>query len=162
MDNTSSRNFWNHQSPTIVLKWTLMIRKNHKWFQFFPLQVTIRELLYILVSDPNDSVIKKALDEENNINISDSKFLTLLSLQLKLMSARYKVMCRCEYWISSKSINALLLSWSHPYLKKFKNQSQNAQNGRSSEKSNCIYETYKNRVIPHGRLYIYAKASDME
>ena len=31
---------------------------------------------------------------------------------------------------------------------------------RSGEKSNCIYETYKNTVMPHGR-HIYVKASDM-
>ena len=31
----------------------------------------------------------------------------------------------------------------------------------SGEKSNRIYETYKNIVMPHGR-HIYAKASDME
>ena len=45
-------------------------------------------------------------------------------------------------------------------FKKLKDQSKNSQNRRSGEKSNCIYETYKNTVMPHGR-HIYAKASDM-
>ena len=39
--------------------------------------------------------------------------------------------------------------------------SQNAQNRRSGEKANYLFETYKNSVIPHGR-HIYAKSSDMD
>ena len=34
---------------------------------------------------------------------------------------------------------------------KLNNLSQNAQNRRSSEKSNCLFETCKNSVMPHGR-----------
>ena len=50
-----------------------------------------------------------------------------------------------------------MLSWRDRYLKKLKDQIQNAQNIRSVEKSNFIYETYKNILIPHGR-HIYDKA----
>ena len=46
-------------------------------------------------------------------------------------------------------------------LKKLKDQNQNAQKRRSGEKENCIYETYKNTVMPHER-HIYAKASDIK
>ena len=45
-------------------------------------------------------------------------------------------------------------------LKKLKDLSQNAQNRRSGGKANCIYETYKNIVMTHGR-HNYAKAYDM-
>ena len=45
-------------------------------------------------------------------------------------------------------------------LKKFKYFSQNAQNRRYEEKSDRIYETYTNTVIPHGH-HIYAKSYDM-
>ena len=45
-------------------------------------------------------------------------------------------------------------------FEKLKDLSQNAQNRRSGGK-NCIYETYKNKVMPHGR-HIYAKSYDME
>ena len=38
---------------------------------------------------------------------------------------------------------------------KIKDQIQNYDNRRSSEKSNFVYETYKYTVIPHG-LHIYA------
>ena len=69
-------------------------------------------------------------------------------------------MCGCECCISAKGIHSSLISWRDWYLKKLKDQSQNDQNRRSGEKSNCIYETYKNTVMPHGR-HIYAKASDM-
>ena len=46
------------------------------------------------------------------------------------------------------------------YKKKLKDIIQNAQNRRSGEKENRIYETYKNTVMPHG-CHIYAKAYDM-
>ena len=46
-------------------------------------------------------------------------------------------------------------------FKKLKYLIQNAQNKRSGEKENCIYATYKNIVMTHGR-HIYAKAYDME
>ena len=42
-------------------------------------------------------------------------------------------------------------------FKNLKYQRQNAQNRRSGGKSNRIYETYKNTVMPHGR-HIYANA----
>ena len=69
-------------------------------------------------------------------------------------------MCGCECCIYSKSVHSSLLSWRDSYLKKLKDQIQNAQKRRSGEKSNHIYETYKNTVMPHGNN-IYAKAYDM-
>ena len=54
-----------------------------------------------------------------------------------------------------------MLSWRDIYLKKTKDQSQNAQSRSSGEKTHHIYTTYKNTVMPHGS-HIYAKASDME
>ena len=125
------------------------------------LQVSVRELHNILVSDPNDSGLKYARDEENNILISDSTLRSLLPPQLNQMSARYKLMYGCECCIYDKIINSSLLSWRDRYLKKIKYQSQNAQNRRSVEKSYHIYETHKNKVMPHGR-HIYSKAADME
>ena len=41
-----------------------------------------------------------------------------------------------------------------------KDQSQNSQSRRSSEKENNIYETYKHTVMLHGHR-IYSKVSDM-
>ena len=70
-------------------------------------------------------------------------------------------MCGCECYISDKSIHSSLLSWNDRYLKKLKDQIQYSQSRRSSEKSNSIYDTYKNTVMPHGR-HISAKASGME
>ena len=58
-------------------------------------------------------------------------------------------------------MHSSLLSWRDRYFKKLKDISQNAQNKRYGGKSNHIYKTYKNTVMPHGRL-IYAKAYDME
>ena len=45
-------------------------------------------------------------------------------------------------------------------LKKLKDLRQNPQNRKYGEKSNSIYETYKNTVMPHGRN-IYAKTYDI-
>ena len=71
--------------------------------------------------------------------------------QLKQISSQYKVVWGCEYFISAKSIHSLFLSWSDWYLKKLKDKSQNSQNRKSGEKGNCIYETYKNIGMQHGR-----------
>ena len=60
------------------------------------LQVSVRELHNILVSDPNDGGLKDAWDEYGKIIISDSTLRSLLPPQLKQMSARYKVICGCE------------------------------------------------------------------
>ena len=68
-------------------------------------------------------------------------------------------MCGCECCISAKGMHSSLLSWRDRYLKKIKDLIQNAQNRRSGEKANIIYETYKNTVMPHGH-HIYAKAYD--
>ena len=122
--------------------------------------MSVRELNDSLLIDTNDDSIKDARDEDNNIIISDSTLRSLLPPQSKQMSARYKVMCGCEYFIFSKIIHSSFLSWRDRYLEKIKDKIQNDQSRRSGEKSHHIYETYKNTVMPHVR-HIYAKASDM-
>ena len=47
------------------------------------IQVSVREIHNRLVSDPNDVGLKYDRDEDDNINISDSKFHSLLPPQLK-------------------------------------------------------------------------------
>ena len=81
------------------------------------LQVYVREIYNSFVSDPNDGGLKDARDEYGKIIISDSTLGSLLPPQLKKMSARYKVMCGCECFISTKSIHSSLLSWRDRYLK---------------------------------------------
>ena len=60
------------------------------------LQVSVRELQNILVSDPNYVGLKDARYEDDNIS-SDYTLPSLLTPQLKQMSTRYKVMCGCEF-----------------------------------------------------------------
>ena len=67
------------------------------------LQVSVRELHHSLVSDPNYGGLKDARDEDGKIIISDSTFRSLLPPQLEQMSARYKIMCGCECYISDKA-----------------------------------------------------------
>ena len=117
------------------------------------LQVSVREVHKNLVSDPDNGVLKESRDAENNIIVSDSTLRSLLPPQLKKMSSRYKVVCGCECFISAKGIHSSLFSWRDRYFEKLKDQSQNSQNKKSGEKSNRIYETYKNTVMPHG-IYI--------
>ena len=81
------------------------------------LQVSVIEPHNSLVSDPNDGVTKDSRDEDGNIIISDSTLRLLLPPQLKQMSARYKIMCGCECFISAKSIHSSLLYCRDRYLK---------------------------------------------
>ena len=69
-------------------------------------------------------------------------------------------MCGCECCIYAKSIHSSLLSWRDRYLKKLKDQSQNAQSRMYDEKAHQIYTTYKNTVMPHGS-HIHDTVSDM-
>ena len=98
------------------------------------LQVYVRELNNSLVSDPNYGGIKDARDENSKIIISYSTLRSLLPPQLKQISSRYKVMGGCECCISAKRIHSSLISWRDSYLKKLKDQIQNAQIRRSGEK----------------------------
>ena len=125
------------------------------------LQVSVREMHNSLVIGTNDGGIKDAWDEDDNIIISDSTLRSLLPLQLKQMSAQYKVMCGCECCIYAKSIHSILLSWRDRYSEKLKDKIQNSQIRRSDEKSHRIYETYKNTIMAHGR-HIYDKSYDTE
>ena len=92
----------------------------------FLIQVFVRELHNILVSDPNDGGLKDAREEDGKIIISDSTLSSMLPPHLKQTSAGYRVMCCCECCISAKSIHSSLLSWRDRYLKKLKYQSQDS------------------------------------
>ena len=70
------------------------------------LQVSVRELHNILVSDPDDCGLKNARVEDDNIIISDSSFCSLLPPKLKQISALCKVMCGFECCIFDKSIHS--------------------------------------------------------
>ena len=59
------------------------------------LQVSVRELHNSLVIYPNYVGIKDDWDEDGKIIISYSSLCSLLTPQLKQMSARYKIMCGC-------------------------------------------------------------------
>ena len=85
---------------------------------------------------------------------------SIIKPQIKKMSARYKVVCDGECLISSKIIHSSLLLWRYSSLRKLNNISQNEKNRRSGEKDNCIFDIYKNSVMPHG-CHIYATSSDM-
>ena len=98
------------------------------------LHVSVRELHNSLVIDTKYGGLKEAMDEENNIIISDSKLRKLLLQQLKQMTEQYKVVCGCECCISAKSIHPSLLSLRDWYLKKLKDQNFNNENIRSGEK----------------------------
>ena len=60
------------------------------------IQVSVRELHNILVSDPNDVCIKNYRYEDDNIIISYSTLSSLLPTQLNQTSAQYKVIFGCE------------------------------------------------------------------
>ena len=84
-----------------------------------------------MVSPPEEGGTQEARDADNNIIISDLTLCNILPPQLKNMTSRYKVMCGCEYCVSSKSIHSSLLTWCDCHLKNLKDRSRNAQNTSS-------------------------------
>ena len=103
------------------------------------LQFSVRELHNSIVGPPEEGGLKKAVDSDNNIIISDYTLQSIIPPQLKNMSERHKVMCGLECCIYAKSIHSSLLSWRDLYLRKLNYLSQNAQNRRSGEKSNNLF-----------------------
>ena len=77
--------------PQLVPKWLL--------------QLSVKELHNILVSDTNYGGLKNARYEDDKIIISYYILCLLLPHQSKQMSIHYKVMCSCECCISAKSIH---------------------------------------------------------
>ena len=107
-----------------------------------------------MVITPKYGVLKLERNADNYIIISHYTLRNIFPPQLKKNPTCYKVMCDCECCISAKSMHLCLLSWRNFHQKKIKDKSQNAQNRRSGEMANCIFETYKNSVMAHGR-HIY-------
>ena len=66
------------------------------------------------------------------------------------MTTRYKVMCGCEYFISSLCMSSSLSTWHDFRMKHLKDRSCNAQNIRSGEISCRIFETFNKSVQRHG------------
>ena len=112
-----------------------------------------------MVSPLEEVALKDSRDADNSISIGDSTLRSILPPHLNKIYEHYKVMCGCELCISAKSINSSYISWRDHYLRELKNLSKNAQNRRSGEKSNRLFETYKNSVMPHG-CHIYETAAD--
>ena len=111
---------------------------------------------------PNENLFIFPLLKSLNSGVPVHTYLLVLYLKLlRWVWGILSFMCGCRCCISAKIIHSSLLSWRYPYFIKLKDQIQNSQNRRSGEKSNCIYETFKNTVMPHGRQ-VYAKASDLE
>ena len=69
-------------------------------------------------------------------------------------------MCGCDCCIYAKSTHSSLLSWRENVFK-LKDQSCNAQNRRSGEMSNSLFDTYKSAFMPHGKN-MFQTAYDMD
>ena len=70
--------------------------------------MSVSELHNVIVSDPIDSGNKDVRYEGGNIIISDSTLRSLLTPQLKQMSARYMILCGCEFCISAKKYTFII------------------------------------------------------
>ena len=79
-----------------------MVTLKNRWFEFFLLQVSVRELNNIMLSPQEEGGIKYEIDTDNNIFISDSMLHNIIPTQIKKMTAQYKVVCGCECYISEK------------------------------------------------------------
>ena len=73
------------QSPTVndFLKVKIDVHTEPQQLKIFLLQVSVRELHNRLVSDAENGGLKEAIDEDDNIIISDSTLCSLLPPQLK-------------------------------------------------------------------------------
>ena len=109
----------------------------------FLLKVSAQEIPNIMVSPPEEGVLKEEIDSDNNITISDYTLISIMPPQRNHMYARYKVICGCECYTSTKNIHSLLISCHDPYLNKLKDLSQNSQNRRSGKMANSLFETYE-------------------
>ena len=66
------------------------------------------------------------------------------------MISLYKVIPGRGCCISSKNMHSSLLSWRDRFLEKLKDKRCSAQDRRSGEMANHLFETYKNTFMPHG------------
>ena len=64
----------------------------------------VQELHNSMVGPPESGEIKEIRDVDNIIIISDSTLGSIMPPQRKKMSEQYKVMCGCQFWISTKTI----------------------------------------------------------
>ena len=71
----------------------------------FLLHVSVRKLRNNLFSNTDNDGLKESRNEDDNTITSDSTLRSPLPPQLKQNSSRYKLMCGCEYCISSKSMH---------------------------------------------------------
>ena len=85
------------------------------------------ELHSSMVGLPEEGRINESRDADNNIIISDSTLRNILPSQLKKMTSRYKVMCGCECFISSKSMHSSLLTRRDCCLKHLKDRIHHTQ-----------------------------------
>ena len=99
------------QSPIVIycLKLSIDIHSESQLAPKFLLQVSVWLLHNSMVTPPEEGGLKDAVDVDNNIIISDLTPRSIITPQLKNMSARHKVMCSCECCISTKSMNSSLL-----------------------------------------------------
>ena len=102
------------------------------------LQGCVRELHNNLVSNADNGGLKEERDEDNNIIISDYTLRSLLPVWLKMLH-----ICQ-KYTIIITVMTISLFKKTQGYQPKFSKQ-------KVWGKKNCIYETYKNTVMPHGR-----------
>ena len=105
------------------------------------LQVSVRELHNSMVIPPEEGELKEAIDTDNNFIISDSILCRILPPPKKKMTYRYKVMCGCDCFISSKIMHFYLLTCRDHLLKHLKDRSHNAQNRKSGEISSRIFKS---------------------
>ena len=144
------------QSPIANYCLTVSI-DGHPEPQVFPkllLRVSFQELHNSMLSPPEDGGLQEAIYADNNIIISYSTLQSILQPQLNKMSVWHKVVCGFECSVSAKSIHSSSLSWCDSYLRDLNGLSQNAQNRRSGEKYNRLFDTYKTMWCHIGVIYM--------
>ena len=65
---------------------------------------------------PEEGLIKEIIDSDNNIIISDSTLRKVLPSPLNKMTDQYKLMCDCEFFISTKMMHLSLVIWNYCHI----------------------------------------------
>ena len=124
------------------------------------LQVSVRELHKNLVSDADNGAIKQSRYEENNIIISGYTLRSLLPPQFKKCHQDTRL---CVVENVAYLPKVCIHNYYHGVIVIFKNSSISSKMLKTEDlggKKIRIYETYKNKLMPHWRR-IYAKSYEM-
>ena len=102
-----------------------------------------------MASPLEESGLKEARDEENNIIISDSTLRNILPTQQNKSPLDTKL-CMGVIVTVAKKMHSSLLSWREHFLKNLNIKAVMHKTEGLVKSLISLFETYKNSIMPHG------------